>query len=267
VKAASGSVAGSVAEDWPYRRQLTALEAKAGLDPAAMDAQATLMVQDLMGVWPEVAASWRQDLADTVEAALAAGKVADLASLGVDSTAAAAQIEAAMVNAVQEGFTSAVAEAQAQGVTLDKDLRVPEAKIRARAEVMASLLGQSLATAAGREALRLSTSAVDPATVAASVLAYLEGMSSAWTRDQLASAVNDGMNTGRVTAMRALPEARYFASEVRDLSTCGPCLAVDGHEFSSLEEAEAMYASGGFIDCEGGLRCRGIIVADYGVDG
>jgi hypothetical protein len=45
-----------------------------------------------------------------------------------------------------------------------------------------------------------------------------------------------------------------------DTNTCGPCMANDGREYGSLEAAARDYASGGFVACEGGPRCRGTLV-------
>jgi hypothetical protein len=87
-------------------------------------------------------------------------------------------------------------------------------------------------------------------------------------RDVATGLVGDGINSGRAAVMAtADAPARYYASEVRDQNTCAPCLDLDGHEFASLEEAEAAYPTGGYTGCLGGLRCRGIIFARYGEDG
>jgi hypothetical protein len=64
-----------------------------------------------------------------------------------------------------------------------------------------------------------------------------------------------------VATFDAAPTATYYASEILDANTCERASAEDGTAFGSLADAEDAYASGGYSECEGGLRCRGIVVA------
>jgi hypothetical protein len=73
--------------------------------------------------------------------------------------------------------------------------------------------------------------------------------------------VQMAQNVGRVAAAQTVSEPVVpFASELLDTNTCGPCMANDGREYGSLEAAARDYASGGFVACEGGPRCRGTLV-------
>lgn len=54
--------------------------------------------------------------------------------------------------------------------------------------------------------------------------------------------------------------AYYLASELLDRSTCSPCAAVDGKEYATWAEALVDYPTGQYWLCEGGTRCRGVVV-------
>jgi hypothetical protein len=59
----------------------------------------------------------------------------------------------------------------------------------------------------------------------------------------------------------AAPRARYVASEINDRNRCDPCDEIDGTEFAELADAFAVYGAGGYVECEGGVRCRGTVRA------
>lgn len=78
-------------------------------------------------------------------------------------------------------------------------------------------------------------------------------------------AVQQADGLGRQGAMSVLPVAKsYYASELLDRNTCGPCETVDGKTYATLAEAKADYPAGGYRGCLGGDRCRGTIVAVWG---
>lgn len=75
-------------------------------------------------------------------------------------------------------------------------------------------------------------------------------------------AVQQADSLGRQGAMAVMPAAReYYASELNDKATCGPCHEVDGTRYPTLAEAKVDYPAGGYRNCMGGDRCRGTIVA------
>jgi hypothetical protein len=59
------------------------------------------------------------------------------------------------------------------------------------------------------------------------------------------------------------------ATEVLDLHTCEPCIAIDGTVFGYSDDpiavaaALAAYPVGGYINCLGKERCRGTLIARY----
>jgi hypothetical protein len=164
--------------------------------------------------------------------------------------------------------TTARNEARAQGVRVPDPGAPDETTLNPMAVAAAASMAASLAAGAMREAMRLGGDGRRPASdVAAGVGTYLAGLTTSFVRDVAAGVFSDGVGAGRSAVMdSAGVPARYFASEVRDANTCPACLEIDGTEFGSLDEAEAAYPTGGYTDCAGGLRCRGIIFARYGED-
>lgn len=84
------------------------------------------------------------------------------------------------------------------------------------------------------------------------------------TVDLLHQANQAALGEGRKDTADTYPGAFLLAiaSEILDKATCGPCRAIDGTEFDTLAEAEAAYPSG-YVSCEGGSRCRGVLVFLY----
>jgi hypothetical protein len=252
--------------DWPYRRQLTTVEARAGLDPVSIDDEVARIMGDLMQAWPKVARAWRAQLQQQITDALQAGDPSALTALAVDATDAGDELHAAMLDAAAIGVTSAVEEAGSQGIRL-ADQAPPADTLERNARALAGIMALSYAGTAAREAFRLWDTRRDAADVAADVTGHLAGLSDTTLRDTFNGAVNGGVNGGRQSAMAtAEVPVRFYASEVRDSNTCDACVDIDGHEFASQDEADASYPTGGYIDCLGRYRCRGIVVAVYGDD-
>jgi len=262
--AAANRAAGAVAvsTSWPYRRQPTAVEAKSGIDPVALDVSAATLLSDVLGAWPGIAAGQRAELEDAVRAAVDSGDLTALADLTVDPSAAVPVLLAALEAAYAVGADSAAAEAATQGVQVP-DVEADADQLAAVAAVTAGLMARGLASAAGREALRRAGGGATGAEVAGAVRSHLESLSLTYVRDTVGGLIADGMNTGRVDVFAAGPPATFYASEIRDNGSCSRCLEVDGARFGSLDDARAAYATGGYVECEGGLRCRGVVIARY----
>jgi hypothetical protein len=81
--------------------------------------------------------------------------------------------------------------------------------------------------------------------------------------DQLQGAVTFAQNTGRVATFETATgtQLSYYASEILDVNTCGPCTDIDGTDYADLGAAQQDYAAGGYVECAGGPRCRGTLVA------
>ena len=66
-------------------------------------------------------------------------------------------------------------------------------------------------------------------------------------------------------ALRSLanlaPGVQFVASERNDKSVCKPCADMDGHQFTTLEAALAVYPNGQNVACLGRDRCRGTLFA------
>ena len=131
------------------------------------------------------------------------------------------------------------------------------------AAATAALLAADTAASAGREALRLLVPGVRGSEVAERVGGFLRGLKNWFRRGQLGGALHRAQNAGRVATLAAAPKARYFASERNDNRVCDPCSDIDGTEFEDLDAVRAVYGTGGYLHCEGGIRCRGTFVAQW----
>jgi hypothetical protein len=244
----------------PSRRDLTDLEAASGMDPDAVQSLWQTALDALLKTWEKITQAWRAALATLVKAAVDSGDVASLADMELDAGDAETVIVDAMADLAEKSAAQMAAEAATQGVTVE-----PPDPDRGRlgqvADALARLLAVWLSGAAAREALRIAGPDSTGQDVADAVTGHLEGLSDTFLRDQLGAALSTAQAAGRFDVLDAAPAAQYVASEVLDEATCQKCRDEDGHVFAGLAEAKAAYANGGYIDCLGGLRCRGIIVA------
>lgn len=207
------------------------------------------------------------ELTDAVEAA--EGDAAKLASLTVEPVPTEIIAEH-LIETARAGEASARAEHQAQmgGAQAKAPVSAAEANkdevdaaVTDRAEAAALTLAAGLATAASKRAAAVAT--LPPTEAAEQVGTYLSGLSDAALEEQLGGAIMQGYNTGRRAYMRVNDPSTVYASEIMDRNTCTACNSIDGSEWPTVEASEAAYPLGGYIDCEGGLRCRGTVVAVY----
>lgn len=246
----------------PLRRQPTAVEAAAKTDFTAVQADWESALDVLVNDWDSISRAQRQQLADQITTVVDNGDVAALATLAVDSQDAAALLEARMTDLAAAAVDQAAGEAQSQNVPVDVATAVIDAdRIAGAATAAASFMGAGLAAAAGRKALQVWSPGATGAQVAGEVLNYLGSLTDASLRDGLGAGLSVAQGEGRAALFAAAPQATYFASEILDANACSNCIAVDGTEYATWDDASAAYASGGFVDCEGGLRCRGVVVA------
>ncbi|MFI5524990.1 phage portal protein [Streptomyces platensis] len=228
----------------------------------ALDDALTQLLDD----WQDISADQRDELIEQVEAAIEDDDTEVLSALTVDSEAATAALTAAMVALWGTAAGQMAAEAAAHDATVEAPA-APEDDLGAVAAVVAALLAAGLAAAAGREALRLLTPGAVAAEVAEQVREFLAALSDRPLRDALGGALHRALNGARLAvcalALAAVPGAALVAVERLDASRCVPCAAVDGRVFSGLAEAQAAYGTGGYRECEGGVRCRGTVAVRW----
>lgn len=249
----------------PLRRQPYAHEIRASVDFADMDASWTGARDGLVAQVQTLQRAQVDELHDAIVAA--GGDVKKLANL---SAAPVAQdvISDAMVKSVGHGAALARGEAERQGVKVTQpSLTGAEASARARAEAVDQVLARSLSESAARKAIQLSGGGLDASAVADTVRSYLAGLSNSYLSDQLGDALTAAQNSGRREVFKRNDPTTIYASELLDGNTCEECVAVDGTEYSTLDEAESAYPAGGYSDCLGGPRCRGTLVAVYDEEG
>jgi hypothetical protein len=245
-------------------RQLTTVEAASGMDPDAIQSEWQAAVDKVIAAWGPLAAAQQDDLVKKIQTAVDQNNTAALGSLTVDSLAAGQLLGSAMEDLAELAAQQMAAEAASQGAQVDPE--AADVQLQRLTEIglaVAAIIAAGLAAAAGREALRVWRPGESGAAVAALVKDHLASLSDSFLRDQVGGAMSTAQNYGRAAVLDVAPEATYAASEILDLNTCPPCLELDGTEFADLAEARAAYASGGYVNCDGRLRCRGIIIATW----
>lgn len=248
----------------PLRRQPAEYEVTAQVDFATMDIQWQLNLDQLFRDWQnQVTASQ----IDHVHAAIS--KTANLETLAsLEAPAIGSGIlESAMRTMYAEGVRQAIDEAKAQGHAIAEPNADDYTKnFAARAKAVDEINARTIGNMAGARALRLSGGKLNREEVAAQTREYLNGLAFAMLRDRLGGALTAAVNSGRRAVMAEGPAARYYSSEILDNNTCVPCSGVDGTEYVSLSDSERDYPGGGYVDCAGGDRCRGTLVAVYTED-
>lgn len=180
-----------------------------------------------------------------------------------------AEIEADLLEAARQGGAQVLDEATRQGLParLLPDVDPIDDTVRAAAKAAAQrvatqpvtrLLGVAL-EAGQRAAQRADASGYD---VVADAIDAAESTPADGTVDQARQAANSAHGLGRTNVAKAAPEPReVYASELLDRNTCGPCGEIDGRTYVNLEAALVDYpGAGGYVECEGGARCRGTLV-------
>lgn len=82
--------------------------------------------------------------------------------------------------------------------------------------------------------------------------------------DEARQAMHQAIGAGRVDAANAIGPSAIWASELLDGATCPACAVIDGQEYDTVEDAREDYPLGGYRLCDGGPRCRGTLVFEYG---
>jgi hypothetical protein len=246
-----------------FRRQPTDIEAKAKTDFAKVQADWEAQLDALVASWDTVTKAQRKELLAKIGQAVDDDEVDQLATLAVDSKAAAELLAEHMQDLADEAAQQQADEAKAQGVSIDAG-QADSTRIAGMAAVVAAALASSLVDGSTRKALQAWTPGATKDSVTGAVDTWLSSLTDAGLRDQLGGGLTLAQGAGRSATLdvgaAAGFAAKYYASEILDPDTCDACEEEDGVEFDSLDDANAAYASGGYAECEGGLRCRGIVV-------
>jgi HK97 family phage portal protein len=217
----------------------------------------------LLGDWQEVEQEQQSDLLEQVGALVLGGAgVAGVAGLTVVTLGAITTLTAAMSALARRAVQLVITEAEQHGVTVPNVVPDP-IRISALAEAWASTLARETAISAAGEATRVYRPGIGAGELEDHVKAYLDDLTDARPKLYLGAALSAAQNTGRTAAFMAGPTAAYYANETLDSNTCEPCKRVNGKWLGNtiLGDVLKTYPTGGYIDCEGRLRCRGTVSA------
>lgn len=214
----------------------------------------------LLEQWPAITAGQRAELRRQIIDAIDDGDLAALATLTASSGTAAERLTEALQQLAAKAADQAAVEAAAQDVTLTPAV---VGGLAAVATTVAALLAAELALAAGREALRIFTPDANGEAIATAVDVELTGRSMAGTEAALGGALTGAQNRARVETMASGPVGSLYSDETLDGNTCGPCAQAHGRFVCTTDDlgpyTRLYTALGGYVNCEGGVRCRGTV--------
>lgn len=213
----------------------------------------------LLGAWDTITNEQRTELVRLVREAVDADNVEALSNLDAPVDAASDLLAGFMVDMSSVGAGQITQEASEQGQQVEP-VTVGENVLRPIAAATAILLATGLSAAVGREAMRIWGPTSTSTEVAAGVDEFVKNLPERGLRDQLGGALTNAQNRGRFATLLTAPPATWYATERNDSNACGPCRDIDDHQFNSLQDANAAYPNGGYINCKGGVRCRGSVV-------
>lgn len=250
--------------DWPFHRLMTPVEASSGADFPEINNKWQDALANLLSKWKGVT---RDQIAAIVEQVRDAQTPRDLAAITAPGIGADI-LSNAMHSLIDAGATLARIEAARQDVHLPPvDLNALKTEAYARAQAVDQLLAKNLAQSAIAKALQSSATGGGGPVVASAVQEHLDSLTGQYAQDRLGGALTQAQNAGRAATMGGAPDnTKFYASEILDGNTCVNCDGEDGTEFSTIDEAQADYPAGGFVDCLGGDRCRGALIAVYNED-
>lgn len=220
-----------------------------------------------------VYSAWRTGLWEQIKAG--ADTPEELTGLTLDPTQAEEVLAGAMLDLARRAGQSLQREAEKQGVEIPEWV-LPDDTVTAAvggrrllgsvARMTADLLSASVLQAAKRTVTGLFTRDAPPDQIATEVDKALADAQDSLLKGPVSTAMSTAQTAGRQAVLEVAPPGEYYASEMLDRNTCGPCRAVDGEQFGSLEIAIKAYPVMGYKDCIGpryGNSCRGLIVARW----
>lgn len=243
-----------------------------------MDAVTPALVA-LMGVTGGlvVAEAARVAMSATMLNTLDRWRVAPPAQIAEATDKAATVVERALVESFETSAQLVVKEAATQGV------RIQPATITPTATAPLPEPAQATRKAVTTMAHTVANDAVDKVIdvtkqVYAAPTAVMEPPPPSVVEEILDDISHKGpLDVARQANNAVLGEARFatveanerqpawcHASELLDGRTCGPCSRIDGTEWDTLAEARKFYPPmSGYVECQGGSRCRGTCVFVY----
>ncbi len=246
----------------PLRRQPNEQEIQAAVNfmelDSAFDSALQLLLQEV-----RLLQSYQIDsLHDAI--VQAGGDMSKLANLSV-APESSAIILTRLMGVASLGAEQAIQEARNQGVDIPRqDVADVESVLKSRAEAVAQIISSQLSQSASRESVRLTGGALSPIEVADAVREHLRNLTGTYEKDMLGGAIQASVNAGRrLVFTRDAEPGEIHASELLDTNTCSPCIAIDGRQYASMEEADRDYPTGHFKDCQGRERCRGMLIKVY----
>lgn len=218
-------------------------------------------------------ADWRKQISQQILAG--ADTPEELAGLAVETTEAADILSAVMHTLAKAAGDALVKEARWQGVeipewSLPDDTVVAavggQRLLRSVAQMTSDLLATNMVQSARRFVTGMLGRKTTPEALASAVDERLQEGQEQALQGPLGTAMSAAQTAGREAVLRAAPPGAYYASEILDKNTCGPCKEVDGEQFEDLEIAIKAYPVMGYKDCVGpkyGNACRGMVVARW----
>lgn len=254
-------------EDATWRRLVASITNTEPGEPdyEELQSQWEAAVAALLMIWPVASDALVNDLVAQVREAIDADDIAALGALVADP-AVVAQI-ASLIGArgavvASQAAAAVVAEASAQGVTVDTPPEPGAAHAAAVAAVVAGVIAAGYAAAAARKALQvIGLTSAEVVAAVRDALADLGSAQRGLVADNLGAAMSAAQSAGRVAVMRAVVGAghdvRFIGREVNDKNQCLPCGEAADREYPTLADALAAYPNSGLATCLGGTRCRG----------
>jgi hypothetical protein len=157
----------------------------------------------------------------------------------------------------------AAAQAQVEARSTAQPPAFDEAKFEQRARAIVEAIWGELNASAKRSVLQYHAATGDREELAQRVSDDLLGRQDVVASDQLKAGIQHAVNQGRMAVFASTDEKpELYASELLDTNTCPACKFIDGQRLTE-EQALTLYGGGGYVECDGGPRCRGTVVAVY----
>lgn len=232
--------------------------------PALADVQTSWMeaLTALLRSWAEVDQRWNAELLDQVLSAASSGDFDALTRLSIPYGDGADLLADAMRALGRTAAEQVAEEAAEQGVDIAAIAPVLSA-VQPVADATISFMAFERAISAGREAMRVMGPMSTGPEVTELVEKHLDSLTDAQPTLHLGHALTRVQHLGRYETMRAAPTAAYYANEILDKNTCTYCRDIDGKWLGNdlLHDVPKTYPMGGYINCLGRQRCRGMVSA------